>query len=57
MDDVIPGKGLQSWIIMVIFTGNDIACDCGCSGLDVGEDLLQVFQVVNVFLIINLILV
>ena len=56
MDDVSPGKGLQSCIIREVFTGNDVG-DCGCCWLHMAQDLLQAFQVVDVSLILNLVLV
>ena len=56
MDDVSPGKGLQVWIIVEVFTGNDVV-DCGGSRLHMAQSVLQAFQVVDVSLVLNLILV
>ena len=56
MDDVSPGEGLQVWIIVEIFTGNDVV-DCGGRRLHMAQSVLQAFQVVDVSLILNLILV
>ena len=56
MDDVSPGKGLQVVIIEEIFTGNDVV-DCGGRRLHMAQSVLQAFQVVDVSLVLNLILV
>ena len=56
MDDVIPRIGLQVWIIVEIFTGND-GHGWTTGWLDSPQGLLQALQVLDEFLILNIILV